>query len=181
MFDKIKPALVLMTICLVVAAALIVTYNLTNVDNEGVLTEELENACIEVLGEGEYSIVDTKIEGISKVIKAESGNGIVIEVVASGYVKDGLDIVVGMNMDGEIEGVSVVNNAETPGLGTKVEEDSFISQFKGKSQKLSGVASASGDDEIEIISGATSSSDGMIDGVNAAIEAFDKAKEAANE
>lgn len=181
MFDKIKPALVLMTICLVVAAALIVTYNLTYVDNEGVLTEELEKACIDVLGEDEYTIVDTEIEGIRKVIKAESGDGIVIEVLASGYVKDGLDIVVGLNMDGEVQGVSVVKNDETPGLGTKVEEDSFISQFKGKSQKLNGVPSASGDDEIEVIAGSTSSSDGMIAGVNAAIEAFDKAKEAANE
>ncbi len=46
----------------------------------------------------------------------------------SGLVK----LMVGFNDDGTIENIAVLEQKETPGLGTKMKNESFISQFRGK-------------------------------------------------
>jgi Na+-translocating ferredoxin:NAD+ oxidoreductase RnfG subunit len=50
--------------------------------------------------------------------------------------------------------------SETPGIGTKVQADSFLSQFNGQS----------GAAEADIISGATFSSRAVIEAVNKALD-----------
>ena len=64
--------------------------------------------------------------------------------------------------------------AETPGLGMKVQEESFYSQFQGKLVDAFNVVKnpPAADDEIEAISGATISSKAMANGVNAALTYF---------
>jgi len=73
---------------------------------------------------------------------------------------------VGMSASGEITGVKVINQNETPGLGTRVSENSFLSQFVNKNiNSLSGV---------QTVSGATISSRAVIESVRKRIEQIQK-------
>ena len=59
--------------------------------------------------------------------------------------------------------------AETSGIGTKIESDSFLLQFKDKSGNIAGVGSEPEKNQIQTISGATKSSKAFLRGVNAAL------------
>ena len=80
----------------------------------------------------------------------------------------------GIQNDGTVNGYSVTSIAETPGLGMKVQEESFYSQFAGKLVDTFNVVKnpPAADNEIEAISGATISSKAMANGVNAALTYF---------
>ncbi|MFI3226306.1 MAG: RnfABCDGE type electron transport complex subunit G [Clostridia bacterium] len=97
--------------------------------------------------------------------------GYCVKVTPSGYGGD-ITIVVGFDADGTVVGTSVVDHAETPGLGSKiVDQPSFAEQFIGKSTSLvitkTGATAAN---EIDAISGATISSTAMTLGVSTAID-----------
>lgn len=58
-----------------------------------------------------------------------------------------------------IRGVTILSNSETPGLGTRLCEEEFLNQFKGKKivpeVKVVSGGGASGENEIDGITGAT--------------------------
>jgi RnfABCDGE-type electron transport complex G subunit len=87
--------------------------------------------------------------------------GYVVLVHAAGYSSAGITILVGLDPTCEVTGVVIFSHSETPGLGDKVERRSFLQQFKGL-----GIDS---DKQLDAISGATSSSMGVINGVREAI------------
>ena len=89
-----------------------------------------------------------------------------VQVAPSGF-GGVLDIMVGVNSDGTCSGVSIISHAETSGLGANAEQESFRSQFVGKSN----VAVTKDGGDIASITGATITSRAVCDGVNAAIEA----------
>lgn len=78
---------------------------------------------------------------------------------------------VGVNPDGIITGVKAMDLAETPGIGTQVEEPAFTDQFIGKTIGLDVVSgTALNDNEIQAISGATSSSNAFIESVQKSLK-----------
>lgn len=89
-----------------------------------------------------------------------------IKTSAPGYGGD-ITVIVGIK-DGKVEGVSITDMDETPGLGARASENSFISQYTGKSGKLA-VSKDGG--EIEAISGATITSRAVTEAVNKALTA----------
>lgn len=72
-------------------------------------------------------------------------------------------------------GMKVLESKETPGLGDKIEKDSsFVAEFAGVATPLVGVkpgAGSGGDDEIDMITGATISSEAIVDIINHRLEA----------
>ncbi len=114
----------------------------------------------------EYSGADQTILSVYKAGDA----GHVIEVDCAGSSFSGtLSIMVGVNADGTVAGVEVLNSGETSGLGAKAKEDpQWRAQFTGKSGTV-GVDKDGG--EITAISGATITSRGVCNGVNAALAA----------
>jgi len=64
----------------------------------------------------------------------------------------------------EIIGITVVSQNETPGLGTRVTENAFTGQFKGKTPATY--------DQVQAITGATISSSAVIDAVRARLDAL---------
>lgn len=100
--------------------------------------------------------------------------GYVITVTAKDASQATITFSVGIQMDGTVNGYSITNIAETPGLGMKVEEESFYSQFQGKLVDAFTVVKSApaADNEIESISGATISSKAIANGVNAALTYF---------
>lgn len=178
--DKILPPLVLMIICVVISGLVIVVYNATYVDNTGVMTKELKKGCDEIFldKDAEYEIlleentdkktpVNFGCDEIISVIKDEKNNNVIFEISADGYKKGGLHLLVGINSDGEIEGISFLEITDTKGLGTKVSDDSFRSRFKGFSNPKQA-------DDVDAITGATYSSKGVKSAVKLALEVYAK-------
>jgi electron transport complex protein RnfG len=175
------PTIVLMAICIVVSGLLIFAYNLTYVDTTGVLTDDLKEGCEAVFGEGEYtimtvtnddgSLVPVAFEGAVSVIKDAQGNCLV-EVIASGFEKDSIHLVVGFNKDGDdVKGVGLIKIADSPSQSAKVSEKGFLDSFIGLKtpDEISGV---------DVVSRATYSSKGIKSAVEAAVNVYNQNKEA---
>lgn len=102
---------------------------------------------------------------VQEVFEAKKGGekiGYTFKTKSGGYGGD-IITVTGIALDGTITEIRVIEQMETPGLGTKIVDDkSFQESFVGKSTT----------DEVMLISGATVSSEGVLYGVNGALEAF---------
>lgn len=93
--------------------------------------------------------------------------GYVVQVRPSGF--GGLiDMMVGVNADGTVSGVSIISMSETSGLGSNAKKDWFREQFVGGSGTLR-VNKDGGD--IQALTGATITSRAVTNGVNAALAA----------
>lgn len=81
---------------------------------------------------------------------------------------------IGVTVDGILNGYSITEISETPGLGMKAKEDGFASQFKEKQVETFTVTKtgSTSDSEIDAISGATITSSAVTSGVNAGLEYF---------
>lgn len=120
----------------------------------------------------DISDLDAESLGISGVYTATldgSQKGYVIEMVTSGYGGD-IGLTIGVDMDGKITGLSIGSHLETPGLGAKATEEDFYTQFIGKTSQLSVVKNNPSGDEIEVITGATITSDAVALGAQIAVD-----------
>ena len=57
--------------------------------------------------------------------------GYVLKVIAIGYSSQ-IEALVGLDRDFKVTGVKILSQNETPGLGSKISEKYFLSQFIGK-------------------------------------------------
>lgn len=118
---------------------------------------------------------------IDDVEEAVDKDGNVLGYVVTVTAKDGsqgsITFSVGIQNDGTVNGYSITDIAETPGLGMKAQEEEFYSQFQGKNvPEFTVVKQApSSDSEIEAITGSTITSKAMANGCNAAIYYFQNA------
>ena len=103
-----------------------------------------------------YSVLDEK----GSVI------GYCVDVNSYGYGSDPINLLVGLASDGSVTSVKVLSHSETPGLGSKAMDHSFLSQFAGKSGSLA-VKKDGG--EIDAVAGATISSRAVTAGVSLAL------------
>ena len=77
-------------------------------------------------------------------------------------------VVVGINTEGAVVGVEVAEHEETPGLGTRVFDYEFVSQFKISYTAQGFIVG----DNIDGISGSTITVDALILAVNDALEIY---------
>jgi electron transport complex protein RnfG len=102
---------------------------------------------------------------VSKVYKNE--NGYAIQVSPSGFAGP-VDMMVGVDNEGKITGISVISHTETAGLGAIAAANNAKGEaFRGQFEGLSGELSVG--NEIDAISGATITSKAVTAGVNAAL------------
>ncbi len=124
-------------------------------------------------------IQDTTIEldeesNIKELYEAVSGNdtiGYVMKINVKGF-HGPIDFVIGISKDDKVTGMKVLSHNETPGLGAKITEDKFMQRFKDKpaTDYLEAVkVTPNKDNEVEAISGATTSSKASVSAVNEAI------------
>lgn len=110
---------------------------------------------------------------INKAYKANDGSelkGICVITETTGY-DVGIVAVTGVSPDLTVTGVDIIEMNETPGLGAKAADESFHGQYTGKSGEIGVAKSSPGDTEIQAISGATKTSNGVTNGVNMALKA----------
>lgn len=113
------------------------------------------------------------IREVTQVLDGDSILGYAFKVVTGGYGGDVVTMV-GIYQDGEMAGIKVVENSETPNLGTQIEEESFTDTFRERAteSEIVAVDSPSSENEVQMISGATTSTTAVLKGVNGAREAF---------
>lgn len=103
--------------------------------------------------------------------------GHVIKASGQGYA-DKIEVLLGLDATGEkITGLFILDQKETPGLGNKIIEDDWRSQFKGKSSDSPLVVikgKSVNKNEIDAISGATISSRSVTDIINSTIASVKK-------
>ncbi len=110
-----------------------------------------------------FSVLNSEKEEIGKVFTTSSlGYG--------GYIK----IKVGIDKNGKIKGIKILHHNETPGLGAKITEDRFLSQFKGKTVEELYLKKDKSEGKIDAITGATISSRAVTDGVRKLLEKINK-------
>jgi len=97
--------------------------------------------------------------------------GYIIGVSPRGY-SGKIDMLIGIDTDGVITGVKIVQHTETPGLGARVTNEEFIGQYTGRSGFLSIVKIPSEENEIQAITAATITGNAVTQGVNDALEFF---------
>lgn len=164
--------LTLLIIATIVAALLAFVNQLTAPIIAQANQEKIMKA-IEVVLPGGYEteITDFSDETglVSKVYKGQ--NGYAVEVAPSGF--DGaITLMVGIDLEGKVLGISVVSHTETAGLGAvaaakNAAGEAFRGQFIGQS---GAVAVTKDGGVIDAITGATVTSRAICDGVNAALD-----------
>ena len=88
----------------------------------------------------------------------------------SGLVK----LMIGFKPSGEIENVVVLEQKETPGLGTKMTEPKFLQQFKGINISTYKLKVKKDGGDVDALTGATISSRAFCDATQMAYDAFMK-------
>lgn len=153
----------LLLICAIVAGVVSLVYWVTEEPYEKNLEKTKNEAVSKIFGMENLVREDLK-DGVALVRDANGTPvGFCVESKAGGFGGD-VEIMVGYNMLGEVIGVNVIAHSETPGLGAKAAEDSFLKQYAGQTGK---VTLGEG---VDAISGATISSTAVTDAVNAATE-----------
>ena len=117
-------------------------------------------------------------DSIDDVQVAKDASGADIGYVITVTAKDGsqstITFSVGIQSDGTVNGYSITDISETPGLGMKAADEEFYSQFENKNVDTFEVTKtgATAENQIEAITGSTITSKAMANGVNAALEYF---------
>ncbi len=150
-------SIVLFSICLVFAALLALIYDIAEPRIIEQRRLEEKEAIEEVLPQAPE--VMEKIEKEDLVFyEAKDAKGNIIAYVfiaqARGYSSD-IKTVVSLRPEGDIIAVKVLEQRETPGIGSRISEDDFLNQFKNKDIN----------EQFDTITGATISSTAVIEAV----------------
>lgn len=192
MRDIVKPTIVLFLISAIVTMALALTNYATKEAIAKQTKIQEESARKEVFPEAETF---EEIENINSILGTTDAEKLVKEVFSC--LKNGevigrvylvesngyggvISMSVGIDNSGKINGVKIISLSETPGLGSKVQEEPFISQFIGIEPKEPLTVVKSGGskaEEIDAVSGATISSKAVVKGIQAAIDTDFKIRE----
>ena len=116
--------------------------------------------------------INSAVEG-----KDASGNtaGYVVSVTSSDGYDGDITFSVGIDNEGSVTGVAFTKLTETPGMGMRVDEPGFKEQFVGRGVEkyvLNKSGGGTAPEEINSISGASTSSGAVVNGVNAALDFY---------
>jgi len=134
MKEFLRPAIVLVVICLVAAAVLAPVHDLTAKVIEERQQAEFKEALSEFFPEvANYEQQEIEEGRMATLVYDGSGNklGIVAEAVAQGF---GGPIIYNLYVDNEgtIIGLRIIEHLETPGLGSRITEPEYQDQVIGK-------------------------------------------------
>lgn len=120
------------------------------------------------------------VEGDSLQVYPAKQDGELTGLAVSSFTDQGFSgrirIMVGFRPDGTINNISVLEHAETPGLGDKIEKakSEWSSQFNGKDPEQFNLEVQKDGGDVDAITAATISSRAYCDAVQRAYKAFQK-------
>lgn len=103
-------------------------------------------------------------------------NGVAFETSSDKGYSGNIRIMVGIEPAGKIISMVIIDQKETPGLGSKITEGWFLNQYKGKSLQNAIWKVKKDGGDFEAISGATISPRAVTSAVSNGLEAFEKNK-----
>ena len=163
----------LLLICAIVALVLSFVNTVTQEKIAQNETEQKRTAMVELFGSDkiEYTELDRlesdgeRVEAVYRVAEDGSTVGYSVLVLSPGFGGD-VQLMVAATADKTVIGVKIVSMSETPGLGARVDDADYLSQYAGVTAGLSA-------SEVDMISGATKSSKAVLNGVVDALAALD--------
>jgi len=167
-----KFGLILGVICLTATLVLAVTYEVTKPKIEEPLKKEEQSALKSIMPSADSFSEKTLDEiGYFEALKGKTVVGYCVRVVGSGY-SGYIRMIAGVDLNGIIQGVAILEHSETPGLGAKINEIRpgesepwFLRQFKGKNAGIIAVKR-----DIDAITGATISSKAVTDAIRKTVD-----------
>lgn len=168
MKDKVKPAIVLLMVCLIASTALASAYSFTAPTIKARKLADKQELMREVFAADGYTLVN----GRYVVLKGGNTQGLLLESSTKGYAGS-IRVLIGMNNEGRVEGVKILDQDETQGMGNGISQRWFVNQFKGKSLKDHLIVKS----DIDAVSGATVSSQAVANAVRSSLkkaEAFNE-------
>ena len=166
----LRLALTLLIITAVVAAVLAGVNSITAPAIATLKAQKTQEAIELVLPGGGEPVTDfPATDLVSKVYASETGYA--VEVTPGGF-DNTITMMVGVDTEGKVLGISIISHTETAGLGAVAAAgtpagESFRNEFVGATGSVS-VSKDGG--EVEAITGATITSRAVCAGVNAALE-----------
>ncbi len=176
------PAVILCVICLITTGLLSLTYELTREErdrqaeaaaNANRLTLFPEAAAFEEID----TIVTPLPDGLLEATQAKASDGSLIGYLflgtKRGYAGQ-VPVMVAIDPAGLIVGVRVLSNDETPGLGKKVEQNTFLRQFVNQKTDKQFALKVENSQQLPIdaVAGATISSRAVTESINIAVRFF---------
>ena len=168
----LRLTLTLLLIAVVVAAAMALVNRATAPVIAQANFEKTQNAISQVLPGGYDEEITDFADSTGLVTKVYKGaNGYALEVTPTGF-DNTVTMMVGVDTEGKVLGLSIISHTETAGLGAVAAADNaagtaFRAQFAGSSDTVQ-VSKDGG--TIDAITGATITSRAVCDGVNAALK-----------
>lgn len=192
-----KAAIVLCAITLIAGVALSGVYGMTkdtieeqkmaaNAESYRAVCPDAENfayddslsAAVDALG-GEVYGTDFGKAYINEMVVGTDASGNTVGYVISATSGDAYDgtvtMSVGIAADGTVNGIAFTEIHETAGLGMRCDEDEFKSQFAGVNVDkfvLNKAGGSTADNEIDSVSGASTTSGAVVNAVNAALDFY---------
>jgi electron transport complex protein RnfG len=175
--DFISPVLVLVAICFAVTFALAFTYGITSPIIAENTAKAASEARKELLPDADnfteadakpYTLEEGKVY-VLETYTADNGAGMVVTVITNSYGGN-LTAMVGIDKDGAITGVKVTDHADTPGVGTKAQEEGHLNQYRGLTELTSDQVKM--DASVNAVTGATVSSGAIHKAVYCALEQY---------
>ncbi|HAT82939.1 FMN-binding protein [Eubacterium pyruvativorans] len=175
--EYIKPVVVLVVICLVVTTLLALTYSVANpiiIKNtkaaaDKTRTELLSQADSFTKYDGKLKVEEAGKVYVDECYTANNKSGIVCTVKTKSF-GGLLTMMVGIDKNGKITGVSVTNHSDTPGVGTKDMEPDHLNQYKGLDKLKS--TNIKSDDSVQTITGASVTGSAIHYGVYCALDQY---------
>ena len=178
--DIIKPVGVLLAICIIIPLALSVTNKVTAKKIAELENENSKKNMQSLVSADDFEkCSDGGIEYYTAIKGGDTAAYIFTES-AKGYGGD-VSVMTAVKPDGTVAGVAILDvSGETPGLGQNAAKESFYSQYAGlkKGVSLLKNGAKAENNEVDVVTGATITSTAVTRAVNAALDDFEKVKEA---
>ncbi|WRS27931.1 RnfABCDGE type electron transport complex subunit D [Oscillospiraceae bacterium MB08-C2-2] len=163
--SMLGPTIILAAICLIITAALSVTYSSTHTriaEQEESASFEARNRMLPAAG-GEFEAVELAQapEGMLEAYKASNGAGYVFKAQSNGY-KAQVPVMVALDEKGEILAIEMLPNSESPGIGSRVGEAAYLQKYTGQKNG----------DQVESVSGATITTKALKENLRIVQEAY---------
>lgn len=177
--NAVMPTVVLLSICLIVAGILSVVNHFTAqalVVDPSEIVDQMRADYLEVMPDATEFELLYRSDGYAagekgvavEAVKTDVGYLITAHSIGQ-YDSSPIRVLVGLGFDGMVRGVKILKSSETPGMGSRVNHESFLAQFIGGNAFSSDGESGG---KIDGITGATKSSKAVVSAVNAATEEY---------
>lgn len=174
LLSTIRPVVVLVLVCAVAGALLGAVHDVTAPIAARNAEERAQLTYAELVPDAAaFEDAPCDVDGCTASLKAldQAGNVVAYVIVAQSKGYGGqVPIAVAFGADGDVTSIAAMSNSETPGLGTKIANESYIGQYVGRAAEPTAAES------IDMISGATISSKAALAAYNIAVQAYEEVR-----